>query len=146
MIRVTKRVYKGESEATLELPLEIRVRARFKANLTDGRDVGVFLDRGRIIRGGDLLESEDGIVIQVQSAPEKVSIVRSNDHHLLLRAAYHLGNRHVLLQVLPWELRYQCDHVLDLMLTGLGIETIYDELPFEPEPGAYGEHGLADVE
>ena len=62
-----------------------------------------------------------------------------------MRAAYHLGNRHVPLQLLPNELRYQHDHVLDQMLIGLGINPSFEELPFEPEPGAYGEHGSDHV-
>ncbi|HAK51950.1 MAG TPA: urease accessory protein UreE [Gammaproteobacteria bacterium] len=143
MIKITKRVSQGKPTATLELPFEIRVRARFKSRLKDGREIGVFLDRGPIIRGGDLLQSEDGILVQVQASLEKVSTVRLEDSHLLSKAAYHLGNRHVPLQVLPGELRYQHDHVLDLMMASLGIKTVCEQLPFEPEPGAYGEHGVA---
>ena len=75
------------------------------------------------------------------SAPEQVSVVESEDAHLLTRVAYHLGNRHVPLQVLQNELRYQHDHVLDQMLINLGISPSSAELPFEPEAGAYGEHG-----
>ena len=125
----------------MELILEKRIKARFKTHLLDGSEIGVFLDRGPIMRNGDLLESEDGVVVQVVSAPEKVSVVESEDVHLLMRAAYHLGNRHVPLQVLPYELRYQYDHVLDQMLIRLGISPSFAELPFEPEAGAYGEHG-----
>ncbi len=72
MIKITKRVSQGKPTATLELPFEIRVRARFKSRLKDGREIGVFLDRGPIIRGGDLLQSEDGILVQVQASLEKV--------------------------------------------------------------------------
>ena len=93
------------------------------------------------MRNGDLLESEDGVIVQVVSAPEQVSVVESEDAHLLTRVAYHLGNRHVPLQVLQNELRYQHDHVLDQMLINLGISPSVAELPFEPEAGAYGEHG-----
>jgi urease accessory protein len=97
------------------------------------------------MRGGDLLESEDGSVVQVIAALEKISIIKSNDLHMLMRAAYHLGNRHVPLEVLPNELRYQCDHVLDQMLISLGFHPTSSKLPFEPEPGAYGEHGSNHV-
>lgn len=141
MIKLIKRISTGMPSLHMELTLEKRVKARFKTQLLDGSEIGVFLDRGPIMRNGDLLESEDGVVVQVVSAPEQVSVVKSDDVHLLTRAAYHLGNRHVPLQVLPNELRYQHDHVLDQMLIGLGISPSFAELPFEPEPGAYGEHG-----
>ena len=142
MLKIYKRISHGEPNFFLELTLEKRVKSRFKACLNDGTEVGIFLDRGPIMRGGDLLESENGFIVQVVAASEKVSIVRSDDSHLLMRAAYHLGNRHVPLEVLPNELRYQCDHVLDQMLIGLGIKPTSSKLPFEPESGAYGEHGI----
>ncbi|MEC8633869.1 MAG: urease accessory protein UreE [Pseudomonadota bacterium] len=141
MMKLVKRVSTGVPSLRIELTLEKRVRARFKTHLLDGSEIGVFLDRGPIMRNGDLLESEDGVVVQVVSAPEQVSVVESEDTHLLMRAAYHLGNRHVPLQVLQNELRYQHDHVLDQMLINLGISPSFAELPFEPEAGAYGEHG-----
>ena len=139
-MKLVKRVSTGVPSLRIELTLEKRVRARFKTHLPDGSEIGVFLDRGPIMRNGDLLESEDGVVVQVVSAPEQVSVVESEDTHLLMRAAYHLGNRHVPLQVLQNELRYQHDHVLDQMLIKLGISPSFAELPFEPEAGAYGEH------
>ena len=145
MLKLIKRIQHGTPSFFVELTLEKRVKARFKTRLTNGSDVGMFLDRGPIMRGGDLLESEEGSIVQVVSAPEEVSVVKSEDFHLLMRAAYHLGNRHVPLQLLPNELRYQHDHVLDQMLIGLGINPSFEELPFEPEPGAYGEHGSDHV-
>jgi len=141
MLRIVERIDRGAPEVTLTLPLEQRVRARLRATLDDGREAGLFLDRGPIMRGGDLLRCEDGTVVQVLAAEEPVSVVRSDDPHLLARACYHLGNRHTPLQILPGEARYQHDHVLDDMLRGLGLQPDYAKLPFEPEPGAYGEHG-----
>lgn len=141
MLRITQRHAQGAPTASLTLPFEKRIKARMRVVLDDGTEAGLFLDRGPILRGGDLLLAEDNSVIQVIAADETVSVVKTDNAHLLARAAYHLGNRHVPLQVLPSELRYQHDHVLDQMLLGLGIKTLCEALPFEPEPGAYGEHG-----
>jgi urease accessory protein len=141
MLRITQRHAQGTPTASLTLPFEKRIKARMRVVLDDGTEAGLFLDRGPILRGGDLLLAEDNSVIQVIAADETVSVVKTDNAHLLARAAYHLGNRHVPLQVLPSELRYQHDHVLDQMLLGLGIKTLCEALPFEPEPGAYGEHG-----
>ncbi len=141
MLRILERIPAGEPTATLTLPLDQRVRARLRVTLDDGRDAGLFLDRGPILRDGDLLRAEDGSLIRVRAAAEPVSVARTQDGHLLARACYHLGNRHTPLQILPGEVRYPHDPVLDAMLQGLGLEPEYAERPFEPEPGAYGEHG-----
>lgn len=141
MLRIIERVETGEPVTALTLPLEQRVKARLRVVLDDGREAGLFLDRGPILRDGDLLRAEDDSVIMVRAAPEPVSVVKTDDAHLLARACYHLGNRHAPLQIQPGEIRYQRDHVLDDMLRGLGLMPEFAELPFEPEPGAYGEHG-----
>ena len=113
--------------------------------LDDGREAGVFLARGETLRDGDLLGSADGTLVCVRAAAEPVSEVHCDDPLLLARACYHLGNRHVALQITPGRLRYQHDHVLDDMLRGLGLQPAFVEAPFEPEPGAYGgsAHGHA---
>ena len=129
-----------EHEASLELPFEDRQRARLKTVLDDGREVGLFLPRGDILRGGDLLKSEDGIIVRIAAAAESVSTTRCSDHHQLSRACYHLGNRHVALQIGHDWLRYLEDHVLDEMVIGLGLEIIHEQAPFEPESGAYSAH------
>jgi len=141
MLRIVERMDQGAATVTLTLPLEQRIKARLRVTLDDGRDAGLFLDRGPILRGGDLLVAEDGSVVKVVAAPEPVSLVRAADGLLLARACYHLGNRHTPLQILAGEVRYQHDHVLDEMLRGLGLSPEFAEVPFEPEPGAYGEHG-----
>ena len=141
MLRLTRRIRTGTPATTLTLPLAQRVRARLRVTLDNGADAGLFLDRGPIIRGGDLLQAEDGMVVKVLAAEEPVSVAKSDDPHLLARACYHLGNRHTPLQILPGEVRYSHDHVLDDMLLGLGLQPGFAKLPFEPEPGAYGEHG-----
>jgi len=130
-------------DARLVLPFQIRSRSRFRARLASGEEVGVILTRGQILRGGDLLLASDGRVIEVGAAAEPVSTVHSADPRLLARAAYHLGNRHVALQVGDGWLRYIHDHVLDAMMHGLGLHVSVEQAMFEPEGGAYHAHGHA---
>ncbi len=124
--------------ATVTLPIDVRVKSRAKVTLSDGREAGLMLPRGLQLRGGDLLGSDDGSeIIEVIAADESVSVVRCDDPFLLAKACYHLGNRHVPLQILPGELRYHHDHVLDEMLRQFALEVTFAHLPFEPEAGAY---------
>ena len=129
-----------DTDKTLTLPFELRQKSRLKAELNDGTQVGLMLQRGRVLRGGDCLRAEDGSVISVEAASEQVSTVQHEDPWMIARASYHLGNRHVPLQIGEGWLRYQHDHVLDDMVKGLGLEVISESAPFEPESGAYGEH------
>lgn len=128
----------GTPTAELELSYDARQKSRFRARLTDGREVAVVLPRGRSLRDGDLLDMEGGEIVVVRAKPEAVSRVVTSDVLLLSRAAYHLGNRHMAVQILPGELRYHHDYVIDDMLRQLGLDPTLDELPFEPESGAYG--------
>jgi urease accessory protein len=146
MIRITRILKTSAAHSTtLSLPIRERTKSRIKVTLDDGREAGLFLPRGEILRGGDLVESDEGLVVQICAAPETVSTVTSDCAHALARASYHLGNRHVPLQVEPEFLRYQHDHVLDEMVVGLGLSIAVEEAPFEPEAGAYksssGGHG-----
>ena len=129
----------------MTLPFELRQKSRQRTVLDDGSEIGLFLPRGSVLRGGDLLLSDNGSVILVQAAAESVSTVTAGDPHLLLRAAYHLGNRHVSLQIAANWLRYQHDHVLDDMVIKLGLEITIELATFEPESGAYhhGHHNHA---
>ncbi len=127
-----------EIDGQVTLDLEQRVRSRLRVQLDDGRDAGLFLPRGLQLRGGDCLRAESGEIIRVHAADEPVSSVYCDDPLLLARACYHLGNRHVPLQIGPGFLRYQHDHVLDDMLRGLGLEPRFEQAAFDPEPGAYG--------
>ncbi|CAH0530040.1 urease accessory protein UreE [Vibrio hippocampi] len=127
--------------AYLSLPIDSRIKSRLKVVLDDGRDAGLFLPRGHILRGGEQLMSACGLVVEVKAAAETVSTIYCRDLHLLTRVAYHLGNRHVPLQVEPGWVRYQHDHVLDDMVKGLGAEVTVESQPFEPEGGAYGGKG-----
>jgi len=126
-----------EISGKLTLPIEQRVRSRIKAQLDDGRSAGIFLPRGNLLRGGDLLCNHDGVIIEVVAANETVTTVYADDSTDLARAAYHLGNRHIPLQVENGWLRYQHDHVLDDMLIQMGLKISVEQAPFEPESGAY---------
>ena len=115
-----------------------RRRARVRVRLTDGTEAGIFVPRGTVLRDGDVLRSDDGALVRVSAAPEHVSVVKASDPHLLTRAAYHLGNRHVPLQVERDRLIYPHDHVLDGMCRELGLDVTEELAPFEPERGGYG--------
>ena len=143
MITLTQRLdHPHPVTARVTLPIDVRVKSRARVVLDDGRDAGLILPRGLLLRGGDLLASEDGReVVEVIAAPEPLSVVRCADPFLLARACYHLGNRHVPLQILPGELRYHHDHVLDEMIHLLGLDVAFASLPFEPEAGAYASEG-----
>lgn len=122
---------------TLCLPFDERKKSRLRTLTTSGEEIGLMLPRGQILRHGTLLLDESDRVIEVLAAKETVSTVISQDALLLTRAAYHLGNRHVPLQIGKGWLRYQHDHVLDAMVVGLGLQVLIGEHPFEPEDGAY---------
>ena len=121
----------------LTLPFGERSKSRARHILDNGEDAGLFLDRGTVLRHGDLLIADDGRVVEVRAAAESVSTVHTDDPLLLARACYHLGNRHVALQIGTGWLRYQHDHVLDDMLRGFGLVVEVELAPFEPEGGAY---------
>lgn len=142
MLQVEVKLAQPEpAQAQLTLPFELRQKSRFRATLDDGREVALVLPRGQILRGGDCLRAEEGTVIQVQAALEGVSVVYSEDPLLLARACYHLGNRHIALQIGAGWCRYLHDHVLDAMVSGLGLRVQYQQLTFEPEAGAYDGQG-----
>jgi urease accessory protein len=124
--------------ARVTLSLEQRWKSRLRVALDDGREAGIFLERGDALKDGDFLASDDGFEVQVKAAPERVSTVACADPLLLARACYHLGNRHIALQIEPGRLRYLHDHVLDDLVRGLGLVVRVEQAPFEPEPGAYG--------
>ena len=141
MLKIFERIENdAEPQGLLILPFELRQKSRLKTTLQDGREVGLMLNRGELLRSGDCLRAEDGSIIKVEAAPETVSTALHEDKLVLARACYHLGNRHVALQIGDGWLRYLHDHVLDDMVKGLGLEVKVEEAPFEPEGGAYGGH------
>ncbi len=128
--------------ATLTLTFDQRRRSRLRTKLDGGTEVALVLPRGTLLRDGDCLRAETGLVIAVRAAPERLSTARTGDARLLARACYHLGNRHIPVQVGDGWARYQHDHVLDHMVAELGLSVDVASLPFEPEAGAYagGDH------
>ncbi|AQV93396.1 urease accessory protein UreE [Cupriavidus necator] len=122
----------------LVLPFAERSKSRLRALLDNGDEAALFLPRGTVLRGGDLLVAEDGSFVEVQAAAEAVLEVRAEDPHALMRAAYHLGNRHTPVEIGRDYLRLEHDPVLADMLQRLGVRVERAELPFEPEAGAYG--------
>ncbi len=139
MLYLTQRVdAPAQATASVTLPIDVRVKSRIKVTLNDGRQAGLLLPRGLLLRGGDILSNENcSEFIKVIAADEAVSVVRCDDPFVLAKACYHLGNRHVPLQIMPGELRYHHDHVLDDMLRQFGLTVDFAHLPFEPEAGAY---------
>ncbi|MEN9366356.1 MAG: urease accessory protein UreE [Pseudomonadota bacterium] len=132
---------------TVELDWDVRQKSRFDATDSGGRHLGVFLPRGTLVRGGDVLVAEDGSMIKVIAAAQPVLEVRICSAHGtpfdLLRAAYHLGNRHVQLELQPDHLKLEPDHVLAGMLRQMHLIVAETRAAFEPEGGAYaaGGHG-----
>lgn len=129
-----------EAGAQLVLPFETRQKARFVATLSNDQEVGLQLERGKILRGGDKLRADDGLVIEIVAGDEDVSTVYCDEAKTLARVCYHLGNRHVPLQVEAGWCRFLHDHVLNEMVELLGAKIVTESAPFEPEAGAYA-HG-----
>lgn len=129
------------------LDWDTRAKSRFDATDSAGRHLGVFLPRGTAVRGGDVLVAEDGSLIRVEAAAQPLMEVHHCADHGspfdLLRAAYHLGNRHVQLALEPERLLLERDHVLAEMLTRMHLIVREVEAAFEPEAGAYGAQGEA---
>jgi urease accessory protein len=158
MLQASKLITRGQGlasvllqrAATLTLDWDIRQKSRFDAETSDGRQVGVFLPRGTVVRGGDVLLTQDGSLLRVVAAPQPVlRISACTDHHHghthdpafdLMRAAYHLGNRHVPIELRPDHIKIEPDHVLADMLRAMHLNVTEVREPFEPEGGAYG-HG-----
>lgn len=142
MLKLTETSSTNETpDDTLTLPYDARQKSRYSAVTQGGIQVGVFLPRGQTLRHGTVLTNGQGFKVRINAAPEQLSVVKCDDPLLFARSCYHLGNRHVAMQILPGELRFLTDHVLDQMLVGLGLTIEHHTLPFEPEAGAYHSHG-----
>ena len=133
---------------TVELDWDVRQKSRFAATDSAGRELAIFLPRGQAVRGGDVLVGEDGSLVRVIAAPQKVlHITWCKEHGTafdLMRAAYHLGNRHVPIELQPDHLKIEPDHVLADMLRSMHMIVHEVDQPFEPEGGAYGGHVTND--
>ena len=134
--------------ATVELDWDVRQKSRFAATDSQGRELAVFLPRGQAVRGGDVLVAEDGSMVRVIAAPQKVLHITACATHGspfdLMRAAYHLGTRHVPIELQPDHLKIEPDHVLADMLRSMHMTVVQADMPFEPEGGAYGGHVTND--
>ena len=151
MLHASKRIAGGARLApallkrapTLDLDWDTRQKSRFGATDSAGRELAVLLPRGSVLRGGDVLVLDDGSLVRVQAAPQPVLQVRHCSAHGspfdLLRAAYHLGNRHVPLELQPDLLQLEPDPVLADMLRRQHLIVSEAQAAFEPEAGAYGE-------
>ncbi len=132
---------------TLTLDWDTRQKSRFDATDSTGRALGVFLPRGAVVRGGDVLVAEDGSLVRVQAAPQDVLRITACTEHGspfdLTRAAYHLGNRHVPIELQPDHLKIEPDHVLADMLRAMHMTVVAVSESFEPENGAYGDHAAS---
>ncbi len=153
MIQISKCISAGQGLAcalikrasTVELDWDVRQKGRFEATDSQGRQLGVFLPRGTVVRGGDVLVAEDGSLIKMIAAPQPVLRVTHCSAHGtgfdLIRAAYHLGNRHVPIELKPDHLKIRPDHVLANLLRAMHLIVTPVDAAFEPESGAYASDG-----
>ncbi|ANF81789.1 urease accessory protein UreE [Acinetobacter sp. NCu2D-2] len=125
---------------SIELNFDTRQKSRFRATLKNGHDIGADLPRTGILRSGSFIATDAGEILKVEAKPEQLMCVSSSDAFELLKAAYHLGNRHVPLMLTPTALYFEPDHVLAEMVEGLGLHVENVMHPFEPESGAYAQH------
>ena len=156
MLQASKLIPQGQGLAlamlkrasSVELDWDVRQKSRFDATDSLGRHLGVFLPRGTVARGGDVLVAEDGSLIKVTAAPQSVlKITHCSNHgtpYDLIRAAYHLGNRHVPIELKPDHLKIEPDHVLVDMLRTMHLTVTAVDEAFEPENGAYATGGHAE--
>ena len=139
MLRIVERVLGlGTFQDRLVLPFERRRKSRLRVRLESGTEAALSLERGIVLHGGDRLRADAGRIVRIEAAAEPVTRVSADDPRALARAAYHLGNRHVPLEVGDGWLKLEQDHVLEEMLIGLGMQVVRETVPFEPEAGAYG--------
>ena len=153
MLQISKLIPQGRGLASvllkratsIELDWDVRQKSRFAATDSAGRALAIFLPRGTVVRGGDVLVVEDGSLVRVQAAPQPVLVITPCPTHGtpfdLTRAAYHLGNRHVPIELQPDHLKIEPDHVLADMLRAMHLIVNETQAGFEPEAGAYGDHG-----
>ena len=137
MLVIESHCDKAAHQEQLSLPFELRQKSRLRTKLASGEEAGLFLEHGSILRGGDCLRANDGRIVLVVAADEELMEAKCATPFQLVRAAYHLGNRHVPVQIGDGWLRFQTDDVLAQMLRGLNATVSKVSAPFEPEAGAY---------
>ena len=155
MLTANKLILQGQGLASvllkrapaIDLDWDVRQKSRFEATDSSGRRLGVFLPRGSVLRGGDVLLTEDGSMVRVVAAPQSVLRITSSAEvggsFNLMRAAYHLGNRHVPIELKPDHLKIEPDHVLAELLRAMHLTVVAVDEAFEPEGGAYAPDGHA---
>ena len=129
-----------ELRDTVRLNFEARCKSRLLLRLDSGATAALVVERGRLLHGGDCVRTEDGREVEIIAVEEALLEAASDDPVALAKAAYHLGNRHVAVQVMPGRLRFLNNHVLGEMVKGLGLRVVPILAVFEPEGGAYGHH------
>lgn len=122
------------------LTFDERCKSRLLVKLDNGEAAALLVERGRVLRDGEQVRLADGRDLTVVAADESLLEAASADPLVIAKAAYHLGNRHVAVQVMAGRLRFAADHVLKDMVLGLGLEVRAVIAPFDPEGGAYGHH------
>ena len=144
MLTLTQRLPSTQNATaaiTLFLTAEKRTRTRHRFEMPDGQPLYLRLPRGTVLQDGDLLLSEtEDVVVRIEAQPEPVMTVKGKSYLDLLRAAYHLGNRHVPLEITTDYLRLNIDSVLHSMLLKMGLDVQEEVVPFHPEVGAYNHH------
>ena len=141
MLKITEKLATPLTPSvSLTMPFEKRQKSRLRVSLDNNQEVALMLERGSVLRHGELLRAENGLIVEVRAANEEVAVISTEDSFLLARACYHLGNRHVPLQIGGGWLRIQRDHVLEEMVQSLGLFVKHECTPFEPESGAYSGH------
>jgi urease accessory protein len=143
MIRATRVIASGDWASapadTVVLEFDDRHRRRIAMAGVAGTQFLLDLEEAVALRGGDALELEDGRLIEVVGAAEPLSEIRAESPEHLLRLAWHLGNRHLSVQVVGSRLRIRRDHVIEAMIRGLGGQVRPVEAAFDPEGGAYAQ-------
>jgi urease accessory protein len=132
----------NETSAVDRIALDAHERHRRRIVLTTERGTRILLDLPQAIalRDGDGLLLDDGAIVRVAGRPESLLEITAANSSELARLAWHIGNRHIDVQIASDRLRIRCDHVIEDMLRGLGARVTPIEAPFEPEGGAYVHH------
>jgi urease accessory protein len=146
MLRIERLADRHATEAGAEtgpllklvLPFDLRQKSRLRATLSDGTEAALYMPRGTVLRDGDILQAEDGTLVRVESSPENVLVITAPTPFELIKAAYHLGNRHTPVEFGEGYLKIESDPVLKQMLVQLRIAVKEEFAPFQPERGAYG--------
>jgi urease accessory protein len=122
----------------VHLDFDSRSKSRLLLRLDNGEQAALIVERGRLLRGGERVTLLDGRTVEIIASDEALAEATSSDPLVVMKAAYHLGNRHVAVQLMTHGLRFLADHVLEEMVAGLGLTVTSLVAPFEPEGGAYG--------